>query len=398
LNSNVTLNAAGSVNPPNFTLSSGIVVTGAYNLIILSNGASVSSGTTTAYVQGTMGRAFPSTGGSRSFPIGDASMFRPLTVRTTSSGITSGHYLLASVTKQPANTGGSVFSGGIDFVSNVRHWKLTYYQNTSTTNSLTFDNFSLSYGADDKLITGQSNFCAALSENARGSWSGIGPENHVVSIGSSPTIIQSNTISTSPPSLQDNGSLYLALAKTTGSRGFVTPLRVNAAAEGLTNGASSVNDTFMVELKNITSPYATHQQSRALSNNGENYYADLSVPIPGTYYIAIRNRNSLETWSAAPVDFNGDSASYDFTASASNAYGGNMKYKAPRWCLYSGDINNDGIIDFTDILLVDNDQYNFTAGYVITDVTGDNFVDYSDMSIVENNSNSFIVRQYPGTK
>ena len=57
-----------------------------------------------------------------------------------------------------------------------------------------------------------------------------------------------------------------------------------------------------------------------------------------------------------------------------------------RFANFSGDINQDGIIDASDISIVDNDAGIALTGYVNSDVTGDNFVDAGDISIVDNNA------------
>lgn len=66
-----------------------------------------------------------------------------------------------------------------------------------------------------------------------------------------------------------------------------------------------------------------------------------------------------------------------------------------RFAIYSGDINKDGFIDGSDFAQVDNDAFNFTEGYVITDVTGDNYVDGSDGSVIDNNVFNFIAAINP---
>lgn len=64
-----------------------------------------------------------------------------------------------------------------------------------------------------------------------------------------------------------------------------------------------------------------------------------------------------------------------------------------RFAIYSGDVNQDGIVDAGDLSMVDNDVFNSVSGYVVTDVNGDNFVDASDLSIDDNNAfNGIIVR------
>ncbi len=77
--------------------------------------------------------------------------------------------------------------------------------------------------------------------------------------------------------------------------------------------------------------------------------------------------------------------SYDFITAANKAYGDNLILKGSKYCIYSGDVNQDGIIDASDLSVVDNDAYISASGYVNTDVDGDNFVDGSDLSIVDNN-------------
>jgi len=67
-----------------------------------------------------------------------------------------------------------------------------------------------------------------------------------------------------------------------------------------------------------------------------------------------------------------------------------MVNKGTRYCIYSGDVNQDGIVDGNDAGAIDNDAYNFITGYVNTDLTGENIVDASDASIVDNNTYNFV--------
>jgi hypothetical protein len=72
-----------------------------------------------------------------------------------------------------------------------------------------------------------------------------------------------------------------------------------------------------------------------------------------------------------------------------------LKKCGSKWCIYSGDVNQDGFIDYSDLLQIDNDSYCYTSGYVNSDINGDQFVDYSDLRICENNSNNFVGVQKP---
>jgi hypothetical protein len=61
-----------------------------------------------------------------------------------------------------------------------------------------------------------------------------------------------------------------------------------------------------------------------------------------------------------------------------------------KYAVYSGDTNQDGTVDATDVSAIDNDASNFVGGYVVTDLTGDNFVDGTDFAIADNNAANFV--------
>jgi hypothetical protein len=121
----------------------------------------------------------------------------------------------------------------------------------------------------------------------------------------------------------------------------------------------------------------------------------VSMTIPpffsGNYYIVIRHRNSIETVSMLPVSFAGSTVFYDFTSSAAKAFGSNMiQMTNGKWALYSGDVNQDGIVDSEDLILVDNSAATYPSGYLAGDCNGDGLVDMSDMLIIETNSGLLI--------
>ena len=109
------------------------------------------------------------------------------------------------------------------------------------------------------------------------------------------------------------------------------------------------------------------------------------------YYISINHRNHIETWSSIPVTFTGDTIYFDFTTSASKAFGSNQKQlKSGVYGIYSGDVNQDGLVDGSDMSDTETDNNAFVSGYVVTDINGDGIVDGSDMSMVETNNNAFV--------
>ncbi|MFH1119271.1 MAG: BACON domain-containing carbohydrate-binding protein [Bacteroidota bacterium] len=120
----------------------------------------------------------------------------------------------------------------------------------------------------------------------------------------------------------------------------------------------------------------------------------VSVSIPsefnGNYYITVKHRNSIETTSASPVSFAASLSSYTFNLPA-KVYGGNMLLMADgHYVIFSGDVNQDGIVDTADMTPVDNDASNFVSGYLPTDVNCDGTIDTGDITIIDNNADGFV--------
>ncbi|MGB3017206.1 MAG: hypothetical protein WBC65_05310 [Ignavibacteria bacterium] len=162
--------------------------------------------------------------------------------------------------------------------------------------------------------------------------------------------------------------------------------------EGLYNPAndSAGIDISTVHLRNSFPPYNIVNSVYCYNLS----FATFPDAVPGNYYISVNHRNSIETWYYQPLNLN-DSvyASVGFYGSQSNAYGNNQKQvdNSPLlFAIYSGDVNQDGTIDASDLALIDNDASNFVGGYVVTDLTGDDFVDGTDFAIADNNAANFV--------
>lgn len=170
-------------------------------------------------------------------------------------------------------------------------------------------------------------------------------------------------------------------------------VKVTATIEGfLDTVRHNMKDTLTSELRNITSPYSVVSTIKAVIDS-INFTGLFLLPhaSPGNYYLTIEGRNSLETWSSSGIPIGNDSTTnYNFTTSATKAYGSNLKHKAGKYCIFSGDVNNDGFIDLTDVGLIYNDIDNFISGYLDSDVNGDNYTDLTDVLITFNNSVDFI--------
>lgn len=106
----------------------------------------------------------------------------------------------------------------------------------------------------------------------------------------------------------------------------------------------------------------------------------------GGYYIVVKTPNTLETWSKNGGEIIGVSNyPYDFTTSAGRAYGNNLIQVGSVYCVYSGELNSDGVIDAADVIQIYNDLIAGVTGNVITDLNGDQIVDVSDLIICYNN-------------
>lgn len=145
-------------------------------------------------------------------------------------------------------------------------------------------------------------------------------------------------------------------------------------------------DTINVEIRSNSSPYNLVESKTGLGGGGISYPIQFTNPVTGTlYFIAVKHRNSIETWSSFPQTFSGGVLNYDFTSSASQAYGNNMILSGSDYSFYAGDVSQDGSIDATDLVEIYNDGVNLVSGYVVTDVNCDNIVDVSDLLIAYNN-------------
>lgn len=180
-----------------------------------------------------------------------------------------------------------------------------------------------------------------------------------------------------------------------------TDYNITVIAQGFYNGATlNKADTVRVYLRNNTNPYSIVDSAAAVINvNTFTGTFCFNYAPTGTYYLQVRQRNHLETWSKSGGESYtaGSVNSYNFTTSSSQAYGSNQILSGSKYCMYGGDVAGgissgeiynyqDGSIDAADLSAIDNDALNSLSGYYPSDVTGDDFVDSGDLSITDNNS------------
>ena len=161
--------------------------------------------------------------------------------------------------------------------------------------------------------------------------------------------------------------------------------------------ACASTDTVTAELHNTISPYELVEMNRGLGGLGASHAFNFVKPVSGTsYYVVVRHRNSIQTWSKAGGEmFSGGVLNYDFTSSASQAFGNNQVLVGSDYSIYTGDVQQDNIVDGTDGALIDNDASNFVTGYVVTDLNCDEIVDGSDAVYADNNAANFVAAAIP---
>ncbi|MBL7766823.1 MAG: choice-of-anchor D domain-containing protein [Chitinophagaceae bacterium] len=148
--------------------------------------------------------------------------------------------------------------------------------------------------------------------------------------------------------------------------------------------STTVSDTITVELHDPVNYGLVHAIKTLLNTNGT---AACDFPsIVGNYFIVVKHRNSMETWSANSVIIT-PTTTYDFSSAASQAYGNNqIQMPGGVYAIYSGDIDQSGGVDGDDFNLLDPDIQFGNGGYLSTDLDGSGGVDSDDFNLFDPNA------------
>lgn len=174
---------------------------------------------------------------------------------------------------------------------------------------------------------------------------------------------------------------------------------VKVIPEGIYNtgtGRMNIKDTVKIYLRKNIAPYIISDSSFAVIDSltfaGKFEFQNASS---GSYYIQVRHRNSITTWSKSP----GESVeaeipkTYDFTSGALQSFGSNsvqLSNSPLRFGIYCGDVNQDGSVNLSDEISVFNDASDFLQGYLNTDLNGDRLTDLNDLALTYNNAEKFV--------
>ncbi len=178
-------------------------------------------------------------------------------------------------------------------------------------------------------------------------------------------------------------------------------LNLTAVIEGFYNKNFNKmsKDTVNVYLRSSVSPYQIIDYSSSLLDSaGYGRFSFNNASNSEPYYIVVRHRNSIEVWSKSAHSFVSDNLSYNFSLDSTMSYGNNsikVDESPVRFALYSGDVDQNGLIDLDDVVFVNNDVSLFKSGYINSDLNGNKLVELSDLIYAFNNANEFIQKVTP---
>ncbi len=182
----------------------------------------------------------------------------------------------------------------------------------------------------------------------------------------------------------------------------IKTLSLNMFIQGFFNTSTNLMepDTVNVYVRSNTSPFAIIDSAKTnITSDGDGIFTFANADNGTPYFIEVRHRNSIETWSKTPQQFTASSLTYNLSQSETTAYGDNLAEVKPApdaiYAIYGGDENQNGIVDLSDIVNVSNAAGSFTTGYVSSDMNGDNIVDLSDLVLTSNNANAFVAAVIP---
>jgi hypothetical protein len=205
-------------------------------------------------------------------------------------------------------------------------------------------------------------------------------------------------VNPTPFIIQESGILNLSQTFIQGymtNSGLMRSVLLNSGISGATG---SQCDTITIALHSTISPYVQVYSKKIVLNITGSVTTNVPAFTVGhNYYLIVKGRNLIETWSMNPVAFT-LSTSYTF-GSSGQAFGNNLGVFSSQAgsisVMYSSELNSDGVVDGIDYGIWEGAANNFFAGYHAPDLNGDGVVDGTDYGIWEANANNFISTAKP---
>ncbi len=361
----------------NLILTNGRIILGTASLIVSGSitGTPSASNMIVTTGAGELKKLITAVPVSFTFPVGSASGYTPLQVSLTSGSLSS-----AAIGVKTGSTKSENNTSAANYLN--RTWTISGEGITDPVYDVSAVYVNSDISGNESTLTG------GLFNGS--TWTSLGLIDAV-----------NNTVS--GQNLALFGELTAGEAAAMGAASGAGHVTVSVIPQGYYNSGNFLNmtDTILICLANASSPYAIVDSTSALLDSiSFTASGDFNAAASGSYYVIIKHRNTIETWSASPVSFvKGSTITYDFTSAQSKAYGNNLVQvsSSPElWAIYSGDCNQDGYVDPLDLSLVDQDSFNYVAGSgLATDINGDRYVDPLDLSIVDQNSFNYVGIQRP---
>ena len=165
-------------------------------------------------------------------------------------------------------------------------------------------------------------------------------------------------------------------------------------------GRLASKDSIVAYLRDAAFPYGVRDSAKGTIDSVTFLGLFIFPNAPtGKYYIVVRHFQSIETWSREGGDSlktNQSIQTYDFTSTASQAFGNNLKLKGGKYCLNTGDVDQNGFVDGSDAAKVFSDSQILLSGKnLVSDLNGDNIVNGADFLIVDNSAMIFTGMKVP---
>lgn len=167
--------------------------------------------------------------------------------------------------------------------------------------------------------------------------------------------------------------------------GQMQPVLLNQGVAGATGTEA---DSIEIQLRDIADPSIIVNSTKSLlATDGTTGCTFPSSVSSGSYWLLVRHRNSVETWSANPISIVSN-GTYNFTSSQAQAYGGNLTEVEPGvFAIYTGDIDQDGYVTPFDFPIYELDNFNLVGpDYASSDLDGDGYVTPFDFPVYELNN------------
>ncbi len=252
---NVYQNNNSSTAMDTLVLVSGIIETqggSSWNHLGTSS-SHVQGASAASYINGMHGRGLSNTSGStninRVFEVGDSNGYRKITLRCQAPTLVTGAYVSVQTIAGNANTGSSALSGGIDKVSAVRYYKITYFPFTSATTTMPIDLFVPEYQAEDGIGAGNTDLRVAYSTDGRATWIGMAQTVPDTTFETDSAIRPDSLASGSWVQITGTSEVFVALARATGT----TTNTLEYTATGIEEG-NGVPASFMLG-QNYPNPF-----------------------------------------------------------------------------------------------------------------------------------------------